>query len=67
MQPESAVNEFETIKPTIVMNAGLIEEERTMAMLFPVALMARPSLVFKNQVINTTVKATRIISRIRRE
>ena len=52
--PASPVNALATQSPTIVVNTGLIEDERTISGLLPVALMASPSLVFKNKVIMAT-------------
>ena len=56
--PASPVNALATQSPTIVVNTGLIEDERTISGLLPVALMASPSLVFKNKVIMATATAT---------
>ena len=47
--PERAVNELDTHSPIIVVITGLIDDERTISGLFPVALIARPILVFKNR------------------
>ena len=61
--PESAVKEFATQRPTIVVNTGLMDEDFTISALFPVALIARPSLVLKKNTrkaitIATAIKAT---------
>ena len=57
-QPESAVNAFATHRPTIVVNTGFIDEERTMSGLLPVARIARPSRVRRNSDRNTITSST---------
>ena len=47
--PESAVNAFATHKPMIVVKEGLIDDERTMSGLLPVARMARPRRVLRKK------------------
>ena len=44
--------------PMIVVNAGLMEEERTISGLFPVALIASPSRVRRNSDRNRTTNVT---------
>ncbi len=48
-QPDRPVKALATQRPTMVVKTGLIDDERTMSGLFPVARMARPSFVFKNR------------------
>ena len=48
-QPLRPVRALETQRPTVVVNVGLMEEERTMSALLPVARMARPSFVFRKK------------------
>ena len=57
-QPERAVNEFATQSPTIVVNTGFIDEERTMSGLLPVARIARPSFVLRKTERKITTRAT---------
>ena len=57
-QPDRPVKAFATHSPTVVVKAGLIEEERTMSGLLPVARMARPSRVPKNRVKNAATSTT---------
>ena len=59
-QPESAVNEFATQSPIIVVNAGLTDEERTISGLSPVALIASPRRVFRKSPSSTATAATAI-------
>ena len=59
------MKELATQRPTIVVNTGLIDEDFTISALFPVALIARPSLVLKKNTrktitIATAMKATTI-------
>ena len=57
-QPDRAVMAPEMHRPTVVVKAGLMEEERTMSGLLPVARMARPSRVRRNTVRKPTTSAT---------
>ena len=57
-QPDRPVKALATHRPTMVVKVGLIEEERTMSGLSPVARMARPRRVRRNRVKNTTTAAT---------
>ena len=61
-QPDSAVNEFATQSPIIVVNAGLTDEERTISGLSPVALIASPRRVFRKSPSITATAATAIIA-----
>ena len=58
--PESAVNAFATQRPITVVNTGLIEDDFTISELFPVALIARPSLVFRKNTRNMITRITAI-------
>ena len=65
-QPDSPVKALEMQRPTMVVKAGLMEEERTMSGLLPVARMARPSRVRRNRDRNritsaTAIRATRVL------
>ena len=55
-QPDSPVKALATHRPTVVVNTGLMEEERTMSGLLPVARMARRRRVFRKAVRKATVK-----------
>ena len=57
-QPESAVKELDTQRPTVVVKAGLMDEERTMSGLLPVARMARPSRVRRKSERKTITRTT---------
>ena len=58
--PERAVKAFATHRPTVVVKAGLMEEERTMSGLLPVARMASPSRVLRKSVkISAVARAAR--------
>ena len=57
-QPESAVKAFAMQSPTVVVNTGLMEDERTMSGLLPVARMARPSRVRRKNERNSTTSTT---------
>ena len=59
-QPDRPVKALATHRPTMVVKAGLMEEERTMSGLSPVARIARPSLVRRNSARNATTNATAI-------
>ena len=52
------MKELATQRPTIVVNTGLIDEDFTISALFPVALIARPSLVLKKNTRKTITMAT---------
>ena len=56
-QPESAVSAFAAHRPMIVVTIGLMEDERTMSGLLPVARMARPSRVLRNSPSSTAASA----------
>ena len=49
---------FDTQRPMVVVKAGLMEEERTISGLLPVARIARPSLVRRKMDRKTIVTAT---------
>ena len=57
-QPDSAVSEFATHSPTVVVNAGLMDDERTIMGLSPVARMARPSRVRRKSVSSMSANMT---------
>ena len=57
-QPERAVRLPERQRPTMVVKAGLMDEERTMSGLSPVARMARPRRVRRNRLRNSTASTT---------
>ena len=64
--PESAVSALDRHSPTMVVTAGLIEEERTISGLSPVARMARPSLVRRNIPSSTAASSTATAATISR-
>ena len=57
-QPDRPVKALATQRPTMVVKTGLIDEERTISGLLPVARMARPSFVFKNRPRRTATRIT---------
>ena len=59
-QPDSAVNEPAMHRPTMVVKAVLIDDERTMSGLLPVARIARPRRVLRNAVSRTSITMTAI-------
>ena len=65
-QPERAVKLFEMHRPTVVVKTGLMEEERTMSALLPVARMERPSFVLRNAHRKRRTSATAASSTARR-
>ena len=62
--PESAVNELDTHRPMMVVITGLIDEERTISGLFPVALIASPILVFKKKYRKAATAMTAVVAMI---
>ena len=62
--PESAVNAFATQRPIIVVKTGLMEEDFTISELFPVARIARPSLVLRKNTRNTITRITAMAAMI---
>ena len=57
-QPERPVRAFAAQRPTVVVNAGFTDEERTMSGLLPVARIARPRRVRRKSVMNTSARST---------
>ena len=56
--PERAVSDPDMHSPTVVVKAGLMELDLTMAGLFPVARIASPSFVLRNRDRKTITRAT---------
>lgn len=57
-QPESAVNALEMHRPMMVVLTGLMDEERTMSGLLPVARIARPRRVRRKSPKTTATSTT---------
>ena len=64
--PDRAVKEEDMQRPTMVVKAGLMDEDFTMSGLSPVALMERPSLVLRKKLRKATTRATKNIATTRR-